>query len=90
MVDFFQLSSSIYPIVATLGIALIIITITALNMIEKKRISVFLPFFIFGLGVCLTAGFMIHDFFGVAVDVLYVFSFVSAGVMFVVIRGAGK
>ena len=75
MIDFLQMSSSIYgasgiiPLTIALVISLIIATTAALNMIEKKRMSLFMPFFIFGLGICLTAAFMFYDFFGVAVDV---------------------
>ena len=90
MIDIFQMSSNIYQILMALVVALIIMTIAALNMIEKKRINIFLPFFILGLGVCLTAGFMFYDFFGVAVDVFYIFIFVSAVGIFFIIKEAGK
>ena len=82
MVDFLQMSSSIYgdagivPLLISLIVSLIIATSAALNMIEKKRMSLFMPFFIFGLGICLTAAFMFYDFFGIAVDVFYTISFV--------------
>lgn len=76
MVNLLQMNSHIIGISIALGIALIIATTAALNMIEKKRMNLFIPFFVFGIGTCLLAGFMFYDFFGVAVDVFYVFSFV--------------
>ena len=73
-----------------LAVSLIITTTAALNMIEKKRMSLFMPFFIFGLGICLTSAFMFYDFFGIAVDVFYTVSFVSIIGMFFIIWRAGK
>lgn len=90
MINMFQMGSSVYQILIALIFSLIITTTTALNMIEKKRLSVFLPFFIFGLGLCLTAAFMFYDFFGVAVDVFYTINFVVVIGMFFVIWRAGK
>jgi len=86
----FQIGSSIYPISLMLIISLIIATTAALDMIKKKRINIFIPFFVLGLGVCLTAAFMLYDFFGVAVDVFYVFSFVSVVGIFFILWGQGK
>ena len=90
MVNLFQMDSSIYQISIALAVSLIIATTAALNMIEKKRLSLFMPFFIFGLGICLTAAFMFYDFFGVAVDVFYTISFVVCVGMFFKIWRAGK
>ncbi len=96
MIDFLQMSSNVYrdsgviPLSIALAVSLIIATTAALNMIEKKRMSLFMPFFIFGLGICLTAAFMFYDFFGVAVDVFYTISFVSVVGMFFIIWRAGK
>jgi len=90
MVNILQIGSGIEQISIALIVSLIITTTVALNMVEKKRINVFAPFFIFGLGLCLTAAFMFYDFFGVAVDVFYVISFVSCVGMFFVIWRAGK
>jgi len=40
-----------------------------------------------GLNMVLTAGFMFYDFFGVAVDVFYTFSFVVMfGIFFIIWR----
>ncbi len=83
MVNMFQMGFSVYQIAIALGVSLIIATTAALNMIEKKRLDIFIPFFIVGLGVCLTAAFMFYDFFGIAVDVFYVMAFVaSVGIFF--------
>jgi len=84
------MNSNIIGISIALGVSLIITTTAALNMIDKKRINIFIPFFIFGLGVCLLAGFMFYDFFGVAVDVFYTISLVSVVGMFFIIWRAGK
>lgn len=86
----FQLSSNVYQILITLVISLIIMTTASLNMIKKKRFDIFLPFFMFGLGLCLTAAFMFYDFFGVAVDVFYIISFVSVFGMFFIIWRSKK
>ena len=90
MVNIFQMNSNIIGISIALAISLIITTMAALNMVGKKRINTFVPFFILGLGTCLTAAFMFYGFFGVSVDVFYVFSFISAVGIFFVIKGAGK
>ena len=90
MVNMFQMGSSIYQISIALIFSLIITTTAAINMIEKKRSSLFMPFFIFGLGLCLTAAFMFYDFFGVAVDVFYTINFVVVVGMFFIIWRAGK
>jgi len=90
MVNIFQMNSHIISISIALVASLIITTLAALNMVKKKRLNVFLPFFILGLGVCLTAAFMFYDFFGVAVDVFYTFSFVVAVGMFFILWRIGK
>ena len=90
MANVLQMASGIEQIAIALVISLIIATTAALNMIEKKRMSLFMPFFIFGLGICLTAAFMFYDFFGVAVDVFYTISFVVVVGMFFNIWRAGK
>jgi len=84
------MGSEVYQISIALAVSLIIATTAALNMIEKKRMSLFMPFFIFGLGVCLTAAFMFYDFFGIAVDIFYTISFVSVVGMFFIIWKGGK
>ena len=90
MVNLFQMGAGIYQISIALAVALIITTTAVLNMLEKKRINIFFPFFIFGLGVCLTAAFMFYDFFGVAVDVFYTVSFVACVGIFFIIWNGGK
>jgi len=59
-------------------------------MIEKKRLSIFMPFFILGLGMCLTAAFMFYDFFGIAIDVFYTISFVVITGIFFILRRQTK
>ena len=90
MINIFQIGSELYQVGIILVISLIIITTAALNMVEKKRINVFFPFFILGLGVCLTAAFMFYDFFGIAIDVFYTISFVVALGMFFILWRARK
>jgi len=83
----FQMSSSIYNILIASVVSLFIIIKSALIMIEKKRLSTFMPFFIMGLGLCLTAGFIFYNFFGIATDVFFVFNFVSIiGIFFIIWR----
>jgi len=87
MVNLFQMGDSMCHILIALVASLVITTFSALNMIEKKRINLFIPFFILGIGTCLLAGFMLNNFFGIAVDVFYVFCFVSVvGVFFILWR----
>ncbi len=86
MVDLFQMGSSLIGISVNLIISLFIMTITAQNMIDKKRTRVFIPFFIIGIGLCLSSGFMFYNFFGVAVDVFFTFVFVSVIGMFLIIK----
>ena len=88
MFNIFQTFPSIYLISITLVAALILTTVAALRMIEKKRINVFLPFFTLGVGACLFSGFLLSDFFGIAADVFYVFSFISVVGIFFVLWGS--
>ena len=88
MVNLFQMSAGISQISIALIVALIITTTATLNMLEKKRINIFFPFFILGLGVCLTAAFMFYDFFGIAIDVFYTINFVvCVGIFFIIWQG---
>ncbi len=90
MVNIFQIGSSIYHISIALIASLIIITTATLDIINKKRINIFVPSFIFGIGVCFLTGFMFYGFFSVASDVFYIFSFVSVIGMFFNLREAIK
>jgi len=90
MVNVFQIGSVEGSVFGVLIMALIIVMTAALNMIRKKRMNVFVPFFVFGLGLCLTGGFMFYGLFGVAVDVFYIVTFVSAVGIFFEIWGAGR
>ena len=82
MINLLQIGSNIYYISFMLVISLIITAASALNMIHTKRINIFSPFFMLGLGTCLLTGFMFYNFFGVAIDVFYTFSLVSVIGMF--------
>jgi len=82
-----QMGSSIYNILIALIIALFVVVQSILIMIDKHRINIFIPFFMIGLGLCLTAGLMFYNFFGIAVDFFYIFNFVSIiGICFVIWR----
>ena len=68
-------------------IALILLTKASLNMIMKKRISLFIPFFGLGVALCLSAGLMFYGFFGIAVDVYLTIKLVSiAGIFYILWR----
>lgn len=85
MVSINEILQADNPIIAvgiSLIIAIYISTKSALDMIEEKKITTFMPFFILGLGLCLSAGFMFYDFYGIAVDVYLVFKFISGFGMF--------
>ncbi len=90
MINILQISSNIYQISITLIISLIITTTVVLNMVKKKRLSLFMPFFIFGLGLCLASAFMFYGFYGVSMDVFYVFNFVIIAGIFFKLRGKVK
>ena len=81
---------SILSIPLSLAVSLIITTTAALNMVEKKRMSLFIPFIVLGLGICLSIAFIFYDFFGVATDIFYIIIFVSVFGMFLVLRWCKK
>jgi len=82
-----QMGASIYHISIALIISIFIMVQSSLVMIEKQRIFTFIPFFMMGLGLCLTAGLMFYNFFGIAVDFFYIFNFVSIiGIFFIIWR----
>jgi len=56
-------------IILHLFFALIFIIKSALNMIEKKRVFTFLPFFIIGIAFCYSAGFMLYGSYERAHDI---------------------
>jgi len=68
-------------------VALILLTRASLDMIMKKRIPLFIPFFALGIALCLSAGLMFYGFFGVAVDVYLTIKLVSiAGIFYILWR----
>jgi hypothetical protein len=74
-------------ILLPLIVSLIIIIQNSINMIEKKTIGVFMPFWILGFGLCLSAGFIFANFYDIAIDIFLVFKFVaSLGMLFSVWR----
>ncbi len=85
--EILQSTNSLITVSITLIVALFILTRTILNIIIKKRINVFRPFFIFGLGLGLVSGFIFYDFYGVAIDVYVILKFVVILGIFSLIRG---
>ena len=86
--EILQAGNPIFIISITLIVALFILTRAILNMVMKKRIGVFRPFFVFGLGLCLVSGFMFYGFYGVATDVYVILKFIVVlGLFCVLIRG---
>jgi len=77
--------SGIMNILFPLVISLIIIIQSSLNMLEKRNIGVFMPFWILGFGLCLSAGFIFSDFYGVAIDVFLIFKLIACFGMFFLI-----
>jgi len=93
MVDFawlLEFNSSIFAIAITLSISLLIMVRAVISIIEKKRILVFRTFFIFGMGLCMVAGFMFYGFYGVAVDVYTVMKLVFIFGVFVILIPGGN
>lgn len=71
-------------------VALILTTKSVLNMLEKRRMSVFTPFFFIGLLLCLVSGFLFYNFFDLALDIFLIVKFVSIIGMFFVLWRASK
>jgi len=65
--------------------ALILLTQASLNIIMKKRVSLFMPFFGLGIALCLSAAFMFYNFFGIAVDVYLVIKLVAITSIFLML-----
>ena len=88
MINFSDLSSivvSIIRILIVLIIAIIILLRVSFNMIEKRRIKVFMPFFILGLSLCFVSGFMFYGFFGIAIYFFLVAKFLASFAIFFII-----
>lgn len=86
-----EFHNSIFAVALILITSLVIMVQTAISIIDKKRILVFRTFFIFGMGLCMVAGFMFYDFFGIAMDVYTVMKFIFIfGVVVIMIPGRGK
>ena len=85
MIGGFESLLAMVNILFPLVISLIIIIPTSLNMLEKGNIDVFMPFWILGFGLCLSAGFIFSDFYGVATDVFLIFKFIACFGMFFLI-----
>lgn len=86
----FKTSHHIISVIIVLIISLYIATKSAINMVEKKRIKIFIPFFIFGVGLCLSAGLILHDFYGLASDIYLVIKFVLIVGLFFILWGKTK
>lgn len=77
----------LFSVSFSLIIAILLLTKASLNMIEKKRIDIFMPFFILGFGVCLGAGFILYDFYGITSDIFLISKFVlMVGIFFILWR----
>ena len=91
MVSLNEILQASNPIITTsisLIVALFILTRTILNIVIKKRIGVFRPFFVLGLGLCLVSGFIFYGFYGIATDVYVILKFIVVlGLFCVLIRG---
>jgi len=86
--EILQSTNSLITVSIFLIFALFILTKSALNIVMKKRISVFRPFFVFGLGLCFVSGFIFYDFYGVAIDVYTIMKFIVVfGLLLILIRG---
>ena len=86
----FLLSRVFIEVVIRLTIAIALMMRASIIMIEKKRIDLFLPFFLLGLVFRFSAGFMFYGFFGLAGDVLMLSVFVFVTSLFYILWRAGK
>ena len=77
-------------IIICLAVVLILLTKSVFNMINKKSIKTFMPFFVLGLALCMTAGFMYYGFFGIAADMFLLWKFVAIIGMCVILWGNTK
>jgi len=74
-------------VIVTIVLALIILVRATVDMIIKRKCQFFMPFFIFGLALCLSAGFMFYGFFGIALDVYLAIKLVAVfGIFFMLWR----
>jgi len=83
-------SHHLISVIIVLIISLYITTKSAINMIEKKRIKIFIPFFILGIALCLSTGLIFYGFYGVASDIYLVIKFVLIVGLFFILWGKNK
>ena len=86
----FKTSHHIVSVIVVLIISLFITIKSALNMIEKKRIKIFIPFFILGMALCLSSGLILYDFYGLASDIYLIIKFVLIDGLFFILWRANK
>jgi len=86
----FKTSHNLISIIVVLIISLYIISKSALNMIEKKRMNIFIPFFVLGMGLCFGVGFMLYNFYDTASDIYLITRFVSIIGLFFMLWRANK
>jgi len=85
-----QTSHHIISVIVVLIISLYIIIKVVLDMIEKKKINIFIPFFVLGMGLCFGAGFMLYSFYDIASDIYLITRFVSIIGLFFILWRANK
>ncbi len=74
-------------IIILLIISLIVLIKSSLSMLTEKKIGIFIPFFGWGISLCLSAGLMFYGFFDLANEVILLATFISILSIFYIMRG---
>lgn len=90
MINFFQMGTGLHSVLLPLIFSLVIMMIVSFNMIISKRLVLFFPFFVFGLGLCFSSGFIFYDFYGIARDIFYIVFFVFVVEYYFILCREGK
>lgn len=84
---FFGIDYSSISVMLSLVVALYILIKVSVAMIFKKSIDVFMPFFLMGISLCLSAGFIFYDFYDITTGVYLSTKFVLVlGTFYVIWR----
>jgi len=75
----------LFILFGVLIVALVLTTKSVLNMLEKRKMSTFIPFFVIGFFLCLVSGFLFYNFFDLALDIFLIVKFLSVMGMFFVL-----
>jgi hypothetical protein len=84
--EFFYDLPKVFQTVGVLFIGLYLVIKSTINMIEKKRLNLFLPFFLIGFALCICAGFIFYDFYDLSSDTFFIVKIPSMLLLFHLLR----